>query len=133
MARLAGYIKALVRQVTDSGSKLKPEQVAKGKDMISEACRVGIVFLDSQIGFVIKQAIKNMRRIPYCRIDDLGMKGRILVRNVSHLRALTVDSTRPTQIKASPETDKNASADARLWDDPFLVFPDSSGYGYQLL
>src|SRR5260221_14092525 len=101
--------------------------------MISEDWRVGIVFLDSQIGFVIKQAVKTMFRVPYCRIDDLGMKGRILVRTVSHLRALTVDSTRPAQIKASPETDKNASADAWIWDDPFLVFPNSSGYGYQLL
>ena len=65
-----------------SGSKSKSEQVAKGKDMISEACRVRIVFLDSQIGFVVKKAIKNMRRIPYCGVDDLGMEGRILVRNV---------------------------------------------------
>jgi len=61
LTRFAGYVKALVRQVTDSGSKSKSEQVAKGKDMISEACRVGIVFLDSQIGFVVKKAIKNMR------------------------------------------------------------------------
>ena len=42
-----------------------------------------IVFFDSQIGFVVKQAIKNMGRIPHCCINDLGMKWRVLVGNVS--------------------------------------------------
>jgi hypothetical protein len=44
---------------------------------------------------------------------------------------LTVDSARPTQTKAPSETGKNAVADARLWDDPFLVFRDSSDYEYR--
>jgi hypothetical protein len=52
----------------------------------SEACRIGIVFFDSQIGFVIKQAIKNMRRIAHRCIDDLGMERGILVRNVRVIR-----------------------------------------------
>ena len=60
MASFARHVEAIVGQVTNSGSETKSEQVAKGKYVISEARRVGIVFFDSQIGFVVKQAIKNM-------------------------------------------------------------------------
>jgi len=82
LAGFARHVEALVGQVTNSGSETKSEQVAKGKYVISEARRVGIVFLDSQIGFVIKQAIKNMRRIAHRCINDLGMERRVLIGDV---------------------------------------------------
>ena len=52
------------------------------KDMVSEAGRVSVVLLDSQIGFVIKRAIKNMRRIAHRCINDLRMGRRVLIGDV---------------------------------------------------
>jgi hypothetical protein len=46
---------------------------------------------------------------------------------------VTVDSTRPSGFKQTEKGDKPDVADARLWDDPFVVFPDTVPYRYQPL
>jgi hypothetical protein len=43
----------------------------------------------------------------------------------------TVDSTRPTHLKEQPVRGGHDTADARLWDDPFVVFPDASADKFQ--
>jgi hypothetical protein len=40
---------------------------------------------------------------------------------------VTVDSARPTRYKATGDGNGGDVADARLWDDPFVVFQDNSG------
>ena len=46
---------------------------------------------------------------------------------------VAVDSIRPTRLNTTTKTNKDDVADARLWDDPFAVFQDSSGYQYRPL
>jgi hypothetical protein len=46
---------------------------------------------------------------------------------------VTVDSTRPTHSNAPASIGSGSTADARLWDDPFVVFPDTSEYKYEAL
>jgi hypothetical protein len=39
---------------------------------------------------------------------------------------VTVDSTRPTHLREQPNKGDSAVVDARLWDDPFVVFPEQT-------
>ncbi len=41
------------------------------------------MLLDPQLGLVVKQAIEHMRRIANGGVDDLGMKGCVLIGDVS--------------------------------------------------
>ena len=50
--------------------------------MIGEARRVGVVLLDAQVGFVVQQAVEHVGRIAHADVHDLGVKWRVLVRNV---------------------------------------------------
>lgn len=50
--------------------------------MVSEAGRVGVVFLDAQVGLVIKQPIQHVSRVTHGRVDHLGVEGSVLVREV---------------------------------------------------
>gem|GEM_PF-4351258 len=52
------------------------------EDVIGEARRVGVVFLDAQVGFVVKQAVEHIGRVAHADIDDLGVERRVLVRDV---------------------------------------------------
>ena len=51
----------------------------QGKDVIGEACRVGVVFLDAQVGLVVQQAVKYIGRVAHADIDHLGVERRVLV------------------------------------------------------
>ena len=64
------------------GAKRKPSKMAQSEDMIGEAGRVRVIFLDLQVRLVIEETIENMRRIPNCRVDDLGMERSVLVGDV---------------------------------------------------
>ena len=53
------------------------------EDVVGEAGRVGVVLLNPEIRLVIEQTIKNVRCVSHRGVDDLGMKGCVLVGNVS--------------------------------------------------
>lgn len=46
--------------------------------MIGEAGGVSEVLFDAQLGFVIAQAVEDMGGVASRRVDDLGVKGRVL-------------------------------------------------------
>ncbi len=50
--------------------------------MIGEARRVGVMLLDPQVGLVVQQAVEHVGRIAHADVHDLGVKWRVLVRNV---------------------------------------------------
>ena len=56
--------------------------MTKSEDVIRKAGGIGIVLLDPQLGFVIEETIEHMRRIANGGVDDLGMKGRVLIGDV---------------------------------------------------
>ena len=52
---LARNIESLVSEVADAGREAEAQQMAERKDVIGEACGVGVVLLDSQIGLMVEQ------------------------------------------------------------------------------
>ncbi len=64
------------------GAKRKPGEVHQGEDVIGEARRVGVMLLDPQVGLVVQQAVEHVGRIAHADVHDLGVKWRVLVRNV---------------------------------------------------
>jgi hypothetical protein len=77
-----GDVELGVAQVVDARREAETEQVHQGKDMIGEARRVGVVFLDAQVGFVVQQAIEHVGRVAHADVDHLGVKRRVLVGDV---------------------------------------------------
>lgn len=73
LARLLRDVQPFVGQITDARREAEAKQMAQGEDVIGKTGRIRIVLLDPQIGFVIQQAIENMRRIPHRGVYDLGM------------------------------------------------------------
>ena len=52
------------------------------KDVVSKAGRVGVVLLDAQVAFVVKQTIEHVGRVAHPHVDHLGAEGRVLVGDV---------------------------------------------------
>lgn len=52
------------------------------ENVIREPGGVGVVFLNAQVGLVIKEAVQDIGGIPDADIDHLGAEGRILVGEV---------------------------------------------------
>jgi hypothetical protein len=50
--------------------------------VIGEARRVGVVLLDTLVGFMIQQAIKHVGRIAYTDVYDIGVERCILIGDV---------------------------------------------------
>jgi hypothetical protein len=93
VALLALHIKSLVGEIADARCEAESQKVAERKDVIGEAGSVGVVLLDSQIGLMVEQAIKNMRGIAGIRGDHLRIEGRVLVGDVGvkeHARFISV-------------------------------------------
>ena len=67
VALLARNIEPLVGEVADAGRETKSQQMTERKDMIGEACGVGVVLLNSQIGLV------HTRLIAIAQIDLPGL------------------------------------------------------------
>ncbi len=49
------------------------------EDVVREPCRVGVVLLDPQVGFVIQQAVEHVGRVAHADVHDLGVERRVLV------------------------------------------------------
>lgn len=73
---------ALVGQVADTRREPESQQVHQSEHVIRKTRRIGIVFLDAKIGFMVQEAIKHIGRIPDADIDDLRMKRRVLIGHV---------------------------------------------------
>lgn len=80
--RLAGNIKPFVGQIADARRKAEAQQLAKCKNVIREAGRIGVVLLDPKVRFVIQQAVEYMGSIAYCSTDHLGIERCVLVRDM---------------------------------------------------
>lgn len=52
------------------------------EDVIGEARGVGVMFFDSQVGLMVKQAVEDIRGVAYPDVDDLGAERRVLIRDV---------------------------------------------------
>ncbi len=63
------------------GAKRKPGRCIRA-NVIGEARRVGVMLLDPQVGLVVQQAVEHVGRIAHADVHDLGVKWRVLVRNV---------------------------------------------------
>jgi len=50
--------------------------------MISEACRVGIMFFDTQVRFVVQQTVEYVSRVANADVDDLDVERRVLIGDV---------------------------------------------------
>ena len=71
-----------VAQVADARREAEAQEVHQGEDVIGEARRVGVMLLDPQVGLVVQQAVEHVGRIAHADVHDLGVKWRVLVRNV---------------------------------------------------
>ena len=71
-----------VAQVADARREAEAQEVHQREDVIREPCRVGVVLLDAQVGFVVQQAVKHVGRIAHADIDHLGVERRVLVGDV---------------------------------------------------
>ncbi len=64
------------------GREAEAQQVHQREDVIGEACRVGVVLLDPQVGFVVQQAVEHVGRVAHADVHDLGVERRVLVGDV---------------------------------------------------
>ena len=71
-----------VARVADARREAEAREVHQGEDVIGEARRVGVMLLDPQVGLVVQQAVEHVGRIAHADVHDLGVKWRVLVRNV---------------------------------------------------
>lgn len=71
-----------VAKVADARREAKAQQVHQGEDVIGESRRVGVVFLDAQVGFVVQQAVEHIGRVAHADVHDLGVERRVLVGDV---------------------------------------------------
>lgn len=93
LLRVAADIQALVGQITDARGEAETEQMHQAEHMVGEAGRVGVVFLDPQVGLVIQQAVQDVGGVAHRGVDDLDVERRVLVVDVGvelHARFLTV-------------------------------------------
>ena len=51
-------------EVADTRREAEAQQVHQGEDVIGEAGRVGVVFLNPQVGLVVQQAVEHVGGIP---------------------------------------------------------------------
>jgi len=70
---------AVDTQVADARREAEAQQVHQGEDMIGEARRVGVAFLDAQVGLVVQQAVEYIGRVAHADINHLGVERRVLV------------------------------------------------------
>ncbi len=68
-----------VAQVTNARGEAEAQQVHQREDVVREPCRVGVVLLDPQVGFVIQQAVEHVGRVAHADVHDLGVERRVLV------------------------------------------------------
>ena len=71
-----------VAQIADARSEAEAEQMHEGEDVVREAGRVGVMLLDPQVGFMVKQPIEDVGGVAHTDVDDLGAERRVLVRDV---------------------------------------------------
>ncbi len=71
-----------VAQVADARREAEAQEVHQCEDVIGEARRVGVVFLDPQVGFVVQQPVEHVGRIAHADVDHLGVERRVLVGDV---------------------------------------------------
>ena len=55
-----GHEQLGIAQVADAQRESKAQQVHQTEHMVGAARRVGVVFLDAQVGLVVKQAIEHI-------------------------------------------------------------------------
>ena len=75
-------IQLRVAQVADARSEAEAEQMHEGEDVVREAGGVGVMLLDPQVGFMMKQPIENVSGVSHADVDDLGTERCVLVRDV---------------------------------------------------
>ena len=68
-----------VAQVADARREAEAQQVHQREDVVREPCRVGVVLLDAQVGFVVQQAVEHVGRVAHADVHDLGVERRVLV------------------------------------------------------
>ena len=71
-----------VAQVAYTRREAEAQEVHQREDVIGETCRVGVVLLDAQVGFVVQQAVEDVGRIAHTDVDHLGVERRVLVGDV---------------------------------------------------
>ncbi len=71
-----------VAQVADARGEAEAQQVHQRKDVIGESGRVGVVFLDAQVGFVVQQAVEHVGRVAHADVHYLGVERCVLVGDV---------------------------------------------------
>ncbi len=79
---IGGCVEAGIADVADPGREPVAEQVHEGEEMVGESGRVGVVFLDRQVGLVIEQPVQNVGRVAVTNVDEFAVEGRVLVRDV---------------------------------------------------
>jgi cellobiose-specific phosphotransferase system component IIB len=65
-----------VAQIADAWSEAEAEQMHESKDVVGEARGVGAVLLDPQIGFMVKQSVKDVGGVAHTDVDDFGTERR---------------------------------------------------------
>ena len=77
--------------------------------MVSESSSVGIVFLDSEIRFVIKQAVEHVCCVAHIGVNDLDMKWGETIRDMGvkkHARLGPVSKVDLARLLAHPSRGK---------------------------
>ena len=68
-----------VAQVADARREAEAQQVHQCEHVIGEARRVGVVLLDTQVGFILQQTVEHLGRVAHADVHHLGVEWRILV------------------------------------------------------
>ena len=72
-------VKLRVAQIADAWSKAEAERMHEGEDMVGEAGRVGVMLLDPQVGFMVKQSVEDVGGVSHADVDDFGAERRVLI------------------------------------------------------
>ncbi|MNG04146.1 hypothetical protein D3C84_872570 [compost metagenome] len=66
-------------EVADAWRETEAQQVHQREDMIGEAGRVGVVFLDPQVRLVVQQTVEHIGRVTHADIHHAGAERCVLV------------------------------------------------------
>jgi hypothetical protein len=91
------------------------------EDVIGIARRVGVVFLDPQVGLVVQQAIEHVGRVAHTDVHDLGVERRVLVGDMGVERPPWAAPVAPLRLELGQVGGRHLAALAGDLEQPVLV------------
>jgi hypothetical protein len=80
---VVGEVQLDIAEIADAWSEAEAKQMHEGEDVIGKARCVCVMLFDPQIGFMVKQPVKDIGGVTDTDVDDFGAERRVLIRDVS--------------------------------------------------